>query len=360
VRTSNSGGLDDRPVVLHVTECFEGGVSRAIRTMVKNSPEVQHWLAATGSDVDSEIDSDTFANVFELGDGHIGRLRAIRKLLRSNLFEVVHAHSSWAGLYVRLLRVSARIVYQPHGYAFEMSGRLRKMLFLAAEWVLSQRPQTIAVLSPRESHIAKRLNPRASRVMISNLPTVEVECGTLREEHDSAPRVVMVGRLCDQKDPKYFVELMQKVRLSLPRVQAVWVGEGEPELREILVKAGIEVTGWLDEDGLSAELDAAALYVHTAKYEGFPLSVLDAAARGKGIIAREIPAFEGAALVQAATIEKHAALITEAIENGPVRTQAELCSGALLERMNPQRQQAELRTLYGQVAGATSYPRLLW
>ena len=52
------------------------------------------------------------------------------------------------------------------------------------------------------------------------------------------------------------------------------------------------MTGWLSRSQALGWLASADVYVHTAAWEGLPVSVLEAAALGLPIVARRIPALE--------------------------------------------------------------------
>ncbi|WP_180814715.1 glycosyltransferase [Kocuria flava] len=110
--------------------------------------------------------------------------------------------------------------------------------------------------------------------------------------------VYMIGRAAPQKDPLFFVHVVQEMRRLLDNVEYVWIGDGDPKQIELLKRHDIRVTGWLDQGQMTKELSRAGAYIHSAAYEGFPLSVLDAASQGVPIIARDIPCFEGTPVVR--------------------------------------------------------------
>jgi glycosyltransferase involved in cell wall biosynthesis len=295
-------GKRARPVVLHVTECFEGGVGRAMQNIAATATFADHHLLAAGADMNSADAVRNFSSVEALPKGIVKQARVVHRALRRTTADAVHAHSSWAGVYTRTVGTRAALIYQPHGYAFEMSGRVRSAVFYCAEKLLALRSQTIVVLSKREEFLARKLNVRRPTHHLTNLPTVPVAVGDRSKAvlTGTAPLpVVMIGRIGVQKAPAFFLEVVEHLRnrgvLSAP----VWVGDGDPLLRKQLEDQNVRVTGWLQSEGIVAELDSAALYMHTAAYEGFPLSVLDAAARGVPVIARRIPAFDGTDVHQA-------------------------------------------------------------
>jgi glycosyltransferase involved in cell wall biosynthesis len=194
--------------------------------------------------------------------------------------------------------------------------------------------------------MAKKLNPSIGRAFVPNSPTLEPSA-----EPTNGPlynRVFMIGRISKQKDPHYFIRVAELVRASEPTTSFVWVGDGDVDTRDELVAAGVDVTGWLGADELSVLLGEGGVYLHSAAYEGFPLSVLDAAAFHVPIVARAIPAFDGAPVIQASS-EEEAARLVVALRRGDerVRDDAAAAGKALLESMSREKQSVGLRALYG-------------
>ena len=141
--------------ILHVTECFSTGVSRAVRTIAQLTPEHDHHLLYVGLD---DPGDGTFASHRLLPDGTSARIRAVREVADSLGADVVHAHSSWAGVYARALPLSARVVYQPHGYKLTDTSASRPVRFAvaAAESVLGLRSDAVVALSPQEARLARQ------------------------------------------------------------------------------------------------------------------------------------------------------------------------------------------------------------
>ena len=70
-----------------------------------------------------------------------------------------------------------------------------------------------------------------------------------------------------------------------------WIGGGgsDAHLAELLA-AGVEVTGWLEQDIAVKELAGCDIYLHTAAWEGYPMTILEAFELGLPVVARGIPA----------------------------------------------------------------------
>src|SRR5262249_32973589 len=88
-------------------------------------------------------------------------LRALRRILRTERPDVVHAHSSKAGVLGRVaarLEGVPRVYYSPHGYGFLQQDRsaLSRGLYRLAEWSVSWIGE-IAAVSPSEAALARPL-----------------------------------------------------------------------------------------------------------------------------------------------------------------------------------------------------------
>lgn len=272
--------------ILHVTECFAGGVKRAIEARVGATEEFEHHLLYSG---DEDVSSLTpWATVRTMPRNPLSAIAAVRAAVKRIRPDVVHAHSSWAGLYARLLKLPAPVVYEPHCFKFDdpSSPTVARWAFHSAERLLAPRTAAFATLSTYEGRLTQSVAPGARSVRLENTPSIEsVDAPAFASR--ARDSVVMVGRLAKQKDPEFFLRTVREVRRLDSRLHAVWVGDGEPQYRRMLEDEGIEVTGWLSGDEVRERL-VDSVYVHTAAYEGLPLSILDAAAADAPITARGI------------------------------------------------------------------------
>lgn len=279
--------------VLHVTLAYFAGVGRAIDTIVRETPQHEHHLLHAAP---VEIDvADGYTTAEELPRGPLARLDAVRSAVRRLDPDVVHAHSSWAGVLTRLRPLGAPVVYQPHCYKFDdpATGALARSTYRLVEKALHGRADRVVVLSEHEERLARSLGEQVVTEVVTNASTLDAARSASPESRDPSAGVVMVGRISPQKDPEHFAHVASLVSRERPGTAFTWIGDGDAEARQRLESAGVRVTGWLDGDELARELDRAGVYYHSARYEGFPLSVLDAAARRVPVIARRIPAFDG-------------------------------------------------------------------
>jgi len=242
-------------------------------------------------------------------------LRALRdlvRLFRGERPQVVHTHSSKAGI---LGRAAARlagvpvIVHTIHGFGFnDLQPAPQRAALVALERAAARfTTQFIAVSRANlEKGVALGIVPRGRvRLIRSGIPVAEFEKAgrdpalrsgrALRREvglpHD-APLVGMVACLKPQKDPLTFVEAAARVAAVLPRAAFVMAGDGE--LRAAVqaraeargLKGKLRLLGWRrDMPRVMAALDVLVL---TSLWEGLPKVLPQAIAAGVPIVATAV------------------------------------------------------------------------
>ncbi|WP_150308245.1 glycosyltransferase family 4 protein [Planctomonas psychrotolerans] len=283
------------PGILHVVESFAGGVAAAVHDYVRSTPHLEHHLLyATRADAPlSETALLGFDSVEEFERNHFKRVRQVRRVAKARRCDVVHAHSSLGGAYTRVAvsKSEVTIAYTPHCYSYEredLSGP-KRAAYRAIEWMLAWNTSVFAACSPREAELSRRSMPSNSVVYV---PHVKPR-GRGHTRRNSPVRTVLAsGRLGAQKDPEFFAQLSETVQATRDDIDFVWVGGGDQEIVDRLRAAGVRVTGWLDRRAVLREMAAADLYVHVAKWEGYPVTILEAVSAGLPVIVRDAPSME--------------------------------------------------------------------
>ncbi len=269
--------------VLHVTEALGGGVQSAIVNYVRGVPEAEHSLFSRARDGQGTHGlPDAIAHEGYRG-GLVGFFTRMRQKVREESPDVIHLHSSVGGAARAVLGSGPGIVYSPHCYALERTdvSAPERWSYEAIERLLARRRQVIVAVSPREAELSLRLN-RRNPVEVAHNPTPFAHVTRAAADRDI---VVMVGRLSPQKAPERFAAVARLAH----RGTFVWIGDGDADSRAELESAGVQVTGWLPPEEVQAWLRRAALYLHTAAWEGGPVSTIEAAALDVPVLARSIP-----------------------------------------------------------------------
>uniref|UniRef100_A0A5Q5CD34 Glycosyl transferase, group 1 n=1 Tax=Mycobacterium sp. (strain JLS) TaxID=164757 RepID=A0A5Q5CD34_MYCSJ len=346
--------------VVHVTESFASGTAAAIRDYARNYPSGEHHLvyARRAEAAVSPAEFAGFTGVTELPDGHLARLRFLRRYAEDLSGPVViHAHSSKGGVYARVaLRRSARrpIVYSPHCYAFERRdvGMPVRAAFRAAEWALSLNTSCYGVCSPREAALSRwpMTKPR-----VVTVPNVAGPCAVPSGGESASVTPLCVvgnGRLGPQKDPEFFADAVAHARVAHPELRAVWIGDGDPKYAQYLADRGVEVTGWLPRAQALAELARGDVYLHTAAWEGLPISILEADAAGLPIVARAMPYLDGLPMPLTVAVPTDFAEVLSRLGTAGARGAARDATRVTLADNCDGSQQVALKELYGPYAGA--------
>jgi glycosyltransferase involved in cell wall biosynthesis len=303
-------GANGRPRVLHVCEAFDGGVATAVHTVTDTTQGVDHTVLLVPRPSRMGLGWSTVKRPgvtyleTDSGTSMLGAMRRISQVYRELDPDIVHAHSSFAGVYVRCLPgiPRSKIVYSPHCLAFERTdvGRGRRAMFRGVEWALARRTGTFAACNEREAGLARAMRRGLKVVDLSHVPQVPQEyVHRARPPHAGEPPVVVgVGRLCVQKDPGYFAEVVRIANETGVSARWLWIGGGDDEMQRELEAQGVEVTGWMPRQAALDAMSASHVFLHTASWEAQALSVLEAAAIGLPVVARNVPSMSGAPVGQ--------------------------------------------------------------
>lgn len=338
--------------ILHVTECTSGGVLRAVVMAARAAPEHTHVLC---SPLTAPEAPDGFAEVRTLPGSLPARILAVRREVRILAPDVVFAHSSWAGIYARALPSDVPVVYQPHCYVFEDVSRPAPLrtAYRLVETALAPRSAVTVALTPHEAALA-RSTGAVDVEYVPNAATVSRPDG--EGARAGARTVVMVGRISPQKDPALFAEIARRTLAVDPSIRFRWIGDGDADERRALTEAGVEVTGWVGDDDLVALLGSASLYVHSAAYEGFPLSILDAAALRVPTVVRAIAATAHTRLTSFDDAAGAVDIIRRALDDPAERATILARTCELEESMNAEQHRESLARTYDRAAAADRRP----
>jgi colanic acid/amylovoran biosynthesis glycosyltransferase len=106
----------------------------------------------------------------------------------------------------------------------------------------------------------------------------------------SMPRLVCLGRLCEQKGQLLLLEAVAQLRAAGIAVQLVLAGDGElyDELQALAIRLGLQkivhITGWLDGAQVQAEIRAARAVVLPSFAEGLPVALMEAMALQRPVL----------------------------------------------------------------------------
>ncbi len=345
------------PTALHVAHNLGSGVEAAITDYAQSTPHFLHHLLYS-SDPSCEIDRSRAGEFVSetLAAPQLGAFaRALRRTVHRLDPDLIHAHSSIAGVLCRAALHPRRVpvVYTPHCFGFERRDvrPLARAAFWSAEAALAHRAVRIVACSPREAQLARRLPGGSGTAYVPNV--VRAPADLAARVPGGPVRVVSCGRLAPQKNPALFADVAREARTALPDAQFEWIGGGDDALAARLRDSGVTVTGWLPRRAALDRIARADVYVHTASWESAPLSILEAAAVDVPVLARATPAIR---LLGCEPLWSTVAELVDMLRDEQVIAHARQSGRRLRARHTVQAQQAALTAVYDSVTLPSRYP----
>lgn len=288
--------------VLHLVEAFGGGVFEVVKVLTGRLAQAGHHVAIahgarseTPASARGEIDQAV--EVFPLPwtrrtpGAQLAAARAMRRVVSGWRPDVVHLHSSFAGVLGAAVLGGGRLplVYSPHAYSFTMRGHsaIRRRAYRALERFVAQRTTVIGAVSASEGRLA-RDEVGAGRVVVVENGIRELDTPPARRSvAPERPSVVAAGRVTEQRRPEACARILGQVR---DLADVGWIGGGSPQSEGVaaLDRANVPMTGWVPRAEALARLGEATVYLHWTAWDGQPLSVLEAMAEDVVVVASAI------------------------------------------------------------------------
>lgn len=283
--------------VLHITESFGGGVQTALYSYAHSSRQesYQHLLLARArkKDLTNESNHNVFVQERWVEGGLLQFMRDANQMIADTKPDIIHLHSSKAGFLGRFLKTGhARLVYTPHCYAFEREdiSSFARHIYKTLEKVLLSKVDVVAGCSQRECDLAISIGAKRAE-LLNNYVTYQSEEREPRDKQELL-KIVVLGRVAPQKDPQFLISTLDNLNLTTlnHKLEIIWIGGGDKVLEEQLKAAGVTVTGMLPRDEVVRQLKTSDIYLHTAAWEGMPLTILEASKLHLPMVIRSIGA----------------------------------------------------------------------
>lgn len=200
-----------------------------------------------------------------------------------------------------------------------------------------------------------------------------VHCGLDQAFYDvpavsipDSPRLVCVGRLCEQKGHALLVEAVSRLVSSGIDVEVVFAGDGERRAEvEAMINAfglnrHIRITGWLSGEQVRDELLAARALVLPSFAEGLPVVIMEAMALRRPVLTTYVGGIpelvnpgENGWLFPAGSIEDLATAMEKCLglPVAELEDMGEKARKRVLERHNIEREAQKLIALFAQTTG---------
>ncbi len=238
--------------------------------------------------------------------GDLRALAALRTSIRRFRPDVVHTHSSKAGvlgrLAARLEKVPA-VVHTVHGFGFTpLQSSVKRAVFFRAEKLAARWTDHFVAVSRVnldrgvELGLWKADHASVIRAGIDldrfRAPGDGLETRRRLGVPDGAPLVTQIGNFKPQKAPLDFVRAAARIAEDMANVRFVMVGDGplrgvaEARAAELGLADRMIFCGWWDD--VPGLLAATTVSVLSSRHEGLPCSVVESLAAGVPVVATAV------------------------------------------------------------------------
>jgi glycosyltransferase involved in cell wall biosynthesis len=343
------GSESRRRILYIVTRAERGGAQAHVLQLLQASVTSYETILATGeSGFLTEAAQLLGVRVLSLKHLHaplspFEDMRALTELCRAMKEiqpDIVHAHSSKAGI---LGRLAARFqgipcVFTAHGWAFtDGAPLLRKCVALLSEWVVGRFGAATIAVSEYDRALSQRYGLGAGNGVETIRNGICDDQLRAHPEQGDPPVVTMVARFSAPKNHLALLRALSNVRAPY----RLWLvgdgpllGQAEQYAETLGVKN--QATFYGDSERVSELLAKTHIFVLISRYEGLPISILEAMRAGLPIVATNVGG------------------VPEAVREGwngfLVDRDDEV---ALLDRLELLLQQPELRSLFGKNSRAS-------
>lgn len=230
-------------------------------------------------------------------------LTEIYRFIKKNKIDIVHTHSSKAGILgrwaARLANVSV-IIHTIHSWSFHpWQNPIVRQIYIFLEHLTARATNRLIAVSNYDiqkgvrSRIARREKYVLIRYGIDKKEFIDYNSFlNKREELAITPEQVVVGMVAclkPQKAPQDYIRVASLVTKIFPQTKFLLVGDGvlRPRVEKLIKKLNLNesiiLTGWRRD--IPQLLSAIDIFVLTSLWEGLPVAVLEALASSKPVIA---------------------------------------------------------------------------
>lgn len=225
-------------------------------------------------------------------------VRAVRQILKRTNPDLVHLHSSKAGVVGRLAArsIPVKSLFTAHGWAFtEGIGLVRRSGCVIVEWAMAGFGDGAIAVSGYDFRLAKKFGViggddsgnRRGWLIPNGVRPVQV-AARAHERGGKPVRLLHVGRLERQKNQRLLIEAVSMIERNFSLI-IVGGGQLRPGLDQQVDHHGLagRVT-FVESSRIDPYFVDADIFVLSSDYEGLPLVILEAMSAGLAVVATDV------------------------------------------------------------------------
>ena len=202
---------------------------------------------------------------------------ALRKLYKQFKPDIIHLHSSKAGILGRIAFPKEKIVYTVHGFD---SIRIAYRHFLPIEKIMKSRAKAIVGVS-RYDYLNLKAEgiSKNTYIVYNGVDKIGYDSSLKLPFHNTKKNILAISRA---NPPKNF-KLFREIAIKLPQYNFIWIGG---MMQNITLPPNLICMGEIVD--ASKYFTLCDLSILTSNYEGLPMSIIEAMSVGKPIVASNV------------------------------------------------------------------------
>jgi len=227
----------------------------------------------------------------------------LRKLLKSIKSDLVHTHSSKAGILGRIAAYLAGvpvIIHTFHGFGFnDFQKWFVKFVYVLAERITAKISDKLIVVSNENISygLANRIGRKEQYMVIRS----GIKTGKYRQKFDAVKIkkelglketdkiITTIGPFKPQKNTVDFIDMAAQVSGKFPDVKFLVIGDGslrpqiESKIAAFNLQNKVMLLGWRND--IPELLSITDIFILTSLWEGLPRAIVESMVSGKPVIA---------------------------------------------------------------------------
>ena len=230
----------------------------------------------------------------------LSSLRSLLQYVSYNSIDFIHSHGKGAGFYAKIIKSFTRKkwLHTPHGIHVDQYSLLTKKTYSFYENFFMANPDKVIFVSEEEMKKAKlekiwvdvpfNVVPNGvSIISIENHNSLRSKGRELLGLGEKDKVIVTLSRFDYQKNMREALIIAKR----LPNIKFIWIGDGpekgilNDEIKNINIK-NIIIIDFCNNS--LPYLGAGDIYLSTSRWEGLPLSIIEAMSLGIPIVASDV------------------------------------------------------------------------
>jgi glycosyltransferase involved in cell wall biosynthesis len=238
----------------------------------------------------------------EYKSSRLKRIRILNQICR--FFQVIKARKYFPAMIIGIYEI-------PHGFIAVLAGKIldcpsivsvignpaytkirRGLRMRITKWILQHATYvTVTGTKSKEFLVSKGISEKKIRILPNTLDFSKFK---VFENESKKFDIISLGRISAEKHVELIVEIVAKLKEYMPNVKAAIAGKGSElaEIRNLISKLklekNIELPGYVPDDKLVEFYNSGRIFVLTSETEGFPRTIIQAAACGLPVIASDV------------------------------------------------------------------------